>query len=56
MAGSIQDVRDKAENNTDMFHDLIDFPICWEWQKKIIRTKYEDLIGEIHFSIRAYKR
>lgn len=33
MPGTIQDIRDKVENNTDMFHDLIDFLICWEWHK-----------------------
>lgn len=44
MYGTIQNIKDRAENNMDMFHDITDFPICSEWQtnKKI---KYEEVMG-----------
>lgn len=30
MPATIQGIRNKAENNIDMFHALTDFPVCWE--------------------------
>lgn len=45
MFGTTQDIKDKTENNTDMFHDLTDFSFCWEWQTKS-RIKYEEVTGE----------